>query len=133
VLLVRDGEVVDMVKKKVLIIEDEKNIANAEKMILQDDYHVVLAHDGLNGLKMAQSHKPDIVVLDLMLPGMHGYDVCKKLREDKNLKDTKIVMVTAKSDDKDEIKGMDLGADDYIMKPFEPVELKHVIKQVLKY
>jgi two-component system, OmpR family, alkaline phosphatase synthesis response regulator PhoP len=116
--------------KKVLIIEDEMNIAHAERMILEEDYHVILAHDGLSGLKLAQKEKPDIVVLDLMLPKMHGFDVCKKIREDKNLKDTKIIMVTAKNDDKDESKGMDAGADDYIMKPFEPVELKHVIRQV---
>lgn len=117
--------------KKVLIVEDEEHIANAEKMILEEDYHVLIANNGLRGFDMAKKEKPDLVVLDVMLPGMNGFDVCKKIRNEKALKDTKIVMVTAKNEEKDETHGMDLGADDYIMKPFEAIELKHVIKQVL--
>ncbi|MEM4259953.1 MAG: response regulator [Candidatus Woesearchaeota archaeon] len=117
--------------KRVLIVEDEEHIANAEKMILEDDYHVIMANDGLRGFDLAKKEKPDLIVLDLMLPGMNGFDICKKIKNDKTLKDIKIVMVTAKNEEKDEIKGMKLGADDYIMKPFEAIELKHVVKQVL--
>jgi two-component system, OmpR family, alkaline phosphatase synthesis response regulator PhoP len=119
-------------RKKILIVEDEEHIASAEKMILEDDYHVYLSSNGLNGFDLIKREKPDLVVLDVMLPGLNGFDICRRIRAEKSLKNTKIVMVTAKNEDKDEIRGMDLGADDYIMKPFEASELKHVIKQVLK-
>jgi DNA-binding response OmpR family regulator len=119
-------------KKSIVIIEDEVNIANAEKLILEGDFKVHLAHDGEDGLKKVKEVRPDLVVLDLMLPKMHGVDVCKNIRSDKALSSTKIVMVTAKNEERDEIEGMDIGADDYIMKPFEPVELLHVVNQVLK-
>jgi len=119
-------------KKSIVIVEDEVNIANAEKLILDDDFEVHLAHDGEEGLKKIKEVRPHLVVLDLMLPKMHGIDVCKSIRADSNLKSTKIVMVTAKNEDQDEVQGMDVGADDYIMKPFEPVELMHVVNQVLK-
>jgi len=76
--------------------------------------------------------KPAVVILDVMLPKKSGFDVCKELRADKSLKNTKIVMVTAKDQEKDEAVGMDLGADDYLMKPFEAIELTHIVRQVLK-
>lgn len=119
-------------KKSIVIIEDELNIANAEKLILDNDFNVHLAHDGEEGLKKVKEVRPDLVVLDLMLPKLHGLDVCKSIRGDNSLKSTKIVMVTAKNEERDEIEGMDIGADDYIMKPFEPIELMHVVNQVLK-
>ncbi len=119
-------------KKSIVIIEDEVNIANAEKLILDSDFKVHLAHDGEEGLKKVKEVRPDLVILDLMLPKMHGLDVCKSIRSSSELKATKIVMVTARNEDRDEIDGMDIGADDYIMKPFEPIELLHVINQVLK-
>ena len=117
-------------KKSVLIVEDEENIANAERMILEDEFDVHIAKDGMEGLRMAKDIKPDIVVLDLMLPRMDGLDVCKKIKTNKEI-GSKVVMVTAKNQPNDEIKGMDFGADDYIMKPFEPIELMHVINQVM--
>jgi DNA-binding response OmpR family regulator len=119
-------------KKRLLIIEDEEHIADAERMILENDFDVHVVHDGLEGLKRALDLKPHVIVLDIMLPGMNGFDVCRKLREHKHMDATKIVMVTAKDQDKDEIMGMDIGADDYIMKPFEADELMHVVNQVLK-
>lgn len=117
-------------KKSIVIVEDEVNIANAEKLILQSDFNVHLAHDGEEGLRLIRKLKPDAVLLDLMLPKMSGVEVCKRIRKDKQLGSTKIVMVTAKNEERDEIKGMHVGADDYIMKPFEPIELRHVINQV---
>ena len=118
-------------KKDVLIIEDELNIAKAEAIILKDDFNVHHAFDGEEGLKLAKQIKPHLIILDLMLPKRGGYDICFNLRQEKDLKDTKIVMVTAKNQDIDEDKGMLIGADDYLMKPFEPEELMHVISQVM--
>lgn len=120
-----------MAKKKVLIIEDEKNIALAEGMILGGNFKIHYANDGESGLKMAEKVKPHLIILDLMLPKRGGHDICFNIRQNKNLKDTKIVMVTAKTLGEDEEKGMFIGADDYIAKPFEPEELLHVVNQVL--
>ena len=118
-------------KRTVLIIEDQDAIAEAERIILQDQYNVHLASDGLEGLKKARAIKPDAVVLDIMMPHVDGFEVCKQIREDPSLSHVKIVMVTSKNREHDEQKGMGIGADDYIMKPFEPVELLHDLKQML--
>lgn len=119
-------------KKSVLIVEDEKHIAEAQSLVLGEHYNVHHASDGAEGLKMAERLKPNVVILDIMLPKMSGYEVCRKIRSNAELKGTKIVMVTAKNQQIDENAGMDIGADDYIMKPFEAEELKHVVSQVLK-
>ena len=119
-------------KKRALIIEDELNIANAETLILSDEYDVHHATDGDEGLRKAKEIKPHLIILDLMLPKRNGYDVCYHLRQEKSLKGTKIVMVTAKNQSLDEDKGMFIGADDYIAKPFSPEELLHVVNQVMK-
>ena len=119
-------------KHKVLIVEDEEPIAEAEKLILEDSYEVHHAADGDTGLEMANEIIPDIVLLDLMLPKRGGYELCFNLRQSEKFNKTKIIMVTAKNLDIDEDKGMLIGADDYITKPFEPEELLHVIQQVLK-
>ncbi|MBT4540506.1 response regulator [Candidatus Woesearchaeota archaeon] len=118
-------------KKSIVIVEDDINIAKAEALILQKDFNVHLAHDGETGHALVKEVKPDLVILDLMLPKLHGYEVCKKIKEDPELVETKVIMVTAKNENKDEIQGLDIGADDYIMKPFEGTELKHVVNQVL--
>jgi two-component system alkaline phosphatase synthesis response regulator PhoP len=120
-------------KKSIVIIEDEEHIANAEKLILSEMFNanIHVAKDGEEGFTFVKKLKPMLVILDLMLPGMSGFDVCKRIREDSHVKDTKIIMVTAKNQQIDEMKGMETGADDYIMKPFEVDELKHVITQVL--
>ncbi len=118
-------------KKDVLIIEDEKPIAEAEAIILEEHFNVHYAYDGEEGLKKAKELKPDLIILDLMLPKRGGYDLCYTLRQDPEFRDIKIVMVTAKNQAIDEDKGMLVGADDYIMKPFEPQELLYVVRQVL--
>lgn len=119
-------------KKTVVIIEDDEHIAQAEKVILEEDFIIHMVHDGEEGLEKVKSMKPDAVVLDVMLPNMSGFEICRAIKQDDALKATKVVMVTAKNEDRDENQGLDLGADDYIMKPFEAEELRHVIHQVLE-
>ena len=117
---------------RILIIEDEEAIADLEKDYLElSDFEVEIEHTGNEGLEKALKesfmwHKSfDLVVLDLMLPGMDGFEVCKKIREEKNIP---ILMVSAKKDDIDKIRGLGLGADDYMTKPFSPSELVARVK-----
>ncbi len=112
--------------KRVLIIEDETAIAELEKDYLElSDFEVTIAADGVEGLDRAMKEDYDLVILDLMLPGMDGFEICKRIREEKN---TPILMVSAKRDDIDKIRGLSLGADDYITKPFSPSELVARVK-----
>ncbi len=111
---------------KVLIIEDEETIAELEKDYLElSGFAVDIENSGDKGLKRALNEDYDIIVLDLMLPGMDGFEVCKKIREEKQIP---ILMVSAKKDDVDKIKGLGLGADDYMTKPFSPSELVARVK-----
>jgi len=108
--------------KKILIIEDEKDMVTGLKFNLEArDYAVVAAFDGEAGYQMALSEKPDLVILDLMLPKLNGYDVCKLLK--KEIPDLPIIMLTAKSQEAEIVTGLELGADDYITKPFSVLEL----------
>ena len=111
---------------KVLIIEDEVAIADLEKDYLElSGFEVETENDGVVGLKRALSEDFDMYILDLMLPGIDGFEICKQIREEKN---TPILMVSAKKDDIDKIRGLGLGADDYITKPFSPSELVARVK-----
>ena len=111
---------------KILIIEDEEAIADLEKDYLEmSGYEVLIENDGTKGLEAALKEDIDILVLDLMLPGVDGYEICKKVREEKNIP---ILMVSAKKDDIDKIRGLGLGADDYMTKPFSPSELVARVK-----
>lgn len=111
---------------KILIIEDEESIADLEKDYLElSDFEVEIKNNGMDGLKAALEGSFDLVVLDLMLPGMDGFEVCKHIREEKNIP---ILMVSAKKDDIDKIRGLGLGADDYMTKPFSPSELVARVK-----
>lgn len=111
---------------KILIIEDEVSIADLEKDYLEmSGYEVVIENDGTKGLEAALSENVDLVILDLMLPGVDGYEICKQVREEKNIP---IIMVSAKKDDIDKIRGLGLGADDYMTKPFSPSELVARVK-----
>lgn len=118
-------------KPKVIIIEDEEPIANAERLILEDFFDVHHASDGETGIEMVERLKPDLVVLDLMLPHRGGYDVAFTIRQNPKLSKTKIVMVTAKNLNSDEEKGMLVGADYYLKKPFEPEQLLQAVQRVL--
>ena len=111
---------------KILIIEDEEAIADLEKDYLElSDFEVVIENTGDKGLERALEEKFDLIILDLMLPGIDGFDVCKRVREEKNIP---IIMVSAKKDDIDKIRGLGLGADDYMTKPFSPSELVARVK-----
>lgn len=113
-------------RKKILIIEDDFNIAELEKDYLEViGYEVCIANDGKTGLKYAIEKDYNLVILDLMLPEVDGFQICKKIRE---YKDTPILMVTAKIANIDKIRGLGIGADDYIVKPFDPAELVARVK-----
>ena len=111
---------------RILIIEDEESIAELEKDYLElSGFEVEVANDGETGLEKALKDEYSLVILDLMLPGVDGFEICKKIREEKN---TPIIMVSAKKDDIDKIRGLGLGADDYMTKPFSPSELVARVK-----
>ena len=113
-------------KPQILIVEDEVAIADLEKDYLElSGFDVEVANDGLIGYQKAMEEDYNLVILDLMLPGMDGFEICRKLREEKN---TPIIMVSAKKDDIDKIRGLGLGADDYMTKPFSPSELVARVK-----
>jgi DNA-binding response OmpR family regulator len=111
---------------KILIVEDEESIADLEKDYLElSGFQVEVENTGDVGLKRAMNEEFDLLILDLMLPNVDGFEICKKVRENKN---TPIIMVSAKKDDIDKIRGLGLGADDYMTKPFSPSELVARVK-----
>ena len=111
---------------KILIVEDEEAIADLEKDYLElSGFEVEIASDGTSGLKKALEERFHLVILDLMLPGVDGFEICRQIREVKNIP---IIMVSAKKDDIDKIRGLGLGADDYMTKPFSPSELVARVK-----
>lgn len=117
--------------KNILVVEDELSIATLLKYNLeQAGYNVELAHDGQTGLEMALSLKPDLLLLDVMLPKLDGMDVCKEIRMHKM--NTPIIMLTARDDEFDKVLGLELGADDYMTKPFSPREVIARVKAVLR-
>ena len=117
-------------KPKVLVIDDEENVCELITLYFEKaGYDVVCAGDGSEGLEMIRSQKPDIVILDLMLPGMDGLDVCKEVRKFSNIP---LIMLTARVDEVDRVLGLEIGADDYVTKPFSPRELLARVKAVLR-
>ena len=117
-------------KPKVLVIEDDREIVNLLEIHLKDlSCEVIKAHDGREGLEKATSLKPDLIVLDITLPYMDGIEVCQKIRA---VQSTPIIMLTAKVSEENRLKGFDLGADDYICKPFSPREVIARIKSVIR-
>ena len=119
-----------MVKQKILIVDDEVSIQELIRFNLdQAGFDTEVAGDGLEALEMFESYKPDLIVLDLMLPGKDGYDVCKEIRRTSNVP---IIMLTAKETELERVLGLELGADDYMTKPFSPLERVARIKAVLR-
>jgi DNA-binding response OmpR family regulator len=115
---------------KVLIVDDEPRIvAGVRKYFEQAGFDVLAAHDGPTGLSLARSKAPDLIVLDLMMPGMDGLDVCRELRRES---DVPIIMLTARVEEADKLIGLELGADDYVTKPFSPRELVARARAVLR-
>ena len=117
--------------KKILIVEDDILAAELERDYLEaSDYEVELCGDGDEGYKKAESGIYDLLLLDIMLPGMSGFEICRRIRRKQNVP---IIMVTAKTEDVDMVRGLGLGADDYIMKPFNPTELVARVKAHIRY
>lgn len=121
------------IKEKLLIIEDEADIRELIAFNLDlCGYEVLKAADGQEGLDKALKERPDLILLDLMLPGMDGFEVCRKIRQRDEIRNCPIVMLTARSEDENMVKGLELGADDYITKPFSPQVLVARVKAVLR-
>jgi two-component system alkaline phosphatase synthesis response regulator PhoP len=122
-----------MQKTKLLLIEDEEDIAALIKLQAEiAGYKMVVEVDGLNGLHAVTREKPDLVILDIMLPGMSGLDVCRKIKTDPELKNIPVIMLSAKSEELDVVLGLELGADDYVSKPFSPKILFSRVRAVLR-
>jgi DNA-binding response OmpR family regulator len=116
--------------QKILIIEDEEGIVHLLKLYLRDaGYDVTAAHDGADGLALHAREHPDLVILDIMLPAIDGFEVCRRIR---SWSKTPILMLTARGDLEDRISGLDLGADDYLVKPFSPRELLSRVRAILR-
>ena len=115
---------------KILIVDDEVKIVRGIRKYLEGSgFSVVEAYDGLSGLSLARRENPDLIVLDLMLPEMEGLDVCRRLRQESNVP---IIMLTARVEESDKLVGLELGADDYVTKPFSPRELVARVRAVLR-
>lgn len=122
-----------MAEEKILIVDDEEHIRELIKFNLDNNgYKTICADNGLDALKMAKSENPQLILLDVMLPAMDGYDVCKEIRRDNSISSTPIIMITAKGEEFDKVLGLELGADDYITKPFSIRELIARVKAMLR-
>ncbi|BDQ34907.1 response regulator transcription factor [Pseudodesulfovibrio portus] len=122
--------------KKILIVDDEVHIKMLLEQTLEeleDEFEVVLytASDGEEGLEFIRSKRPDLVFLDIMMPKMNGYEVCRVVKDDEELVDTKIILLTAKGQEVDRKQGLELGAMMYMTKPFDPDEILRVSKELL--
>ena len=119
--------------QKILIVEDERDIADLVGFNLERaGFRVLKAHDGISGAELAIHERPDLVILDLMLPGKDGYGVFKEIRRDSRSRDIPVIMLTARAQTEDRIQGLEAGADDYLTKPFSPKELMLRVQAVLK-
>jgi DNA-binding response OmpR family regulator len=119
-----------MANKKVLVVDDDIKTVELVKLYLErDGYRVLTAYNGVEALRLARESHPDLIVLDLMLPGIDGLDVCRTIR---NESDVPIIMLTARTTDEDKLTGLGLGADDYVSKPFSPRELAARVRAVLR-
>ena len=119
-----------MAGKRVLVVDDDVKTVELVKLYLnRDGYRVLTAYDGVEALRLAQESLPDLIVLDIMLPGLDGLEVCRTLRAES---DVPIIMLTAKTTDQDKLTGLNLGADDYVTKPFSPRELAARVRAILR-
>lgn len=119
--------------KHILVIEDEKDILQLVKLYFEKEgFRISTAPNGLDGLSQARTAHPDLVILDLMLPELDGIEVCKRIRADRSTASIPIVMLTAKAEESDQVVGLELGADDYVTKPFSPKTLVARVKALLR-
>ncbi len=132
--LARGGSLTNtMIKETILIVEDEKDIVKMlDYNLKKEGFRTLIAQDGEDALDAANTKHPDLILLDLMLPGLDGLEVCKTLKAERKTTSIPIIMLTAKSQESDKIVGLELGADDYVTKPFSPGELIARIKAVLR-
>ena len=122
-----------MKRKKIVVVEDEPDLIDVVTYNLQrEGYLVLTAQRGDEGLNLIRSERPDLVLLDLMLPGMDGLSICRQMKSDSSLKEIPIIIASAKGEESDVVIGLELGADDYLAKPFSPRELLARIKAVLR-
>src|SRR5262245_41832773 len=122
-----------MAKESILIVEDDPDIVELVQYNLErEGFKVWAANDGEAGLREAASRKPSLILLDIMLPGMEGLEVCRRLKQIDVTKDTPLMMVTAKGEESDVVVGLEMGADDYVAKPFSPRELIARIRAILR-
>ncbi|WP_392486459.1 response regulator [Haloimpatiens sp. FM7315] len=120
-------------EEKIIVVDDEEHIRELIKFnLVKNGYKVECLENGQECLKYIKNEKPKLILLDIMLPGMDGYDVCKNIRSDRKLRDVPIIMITAKGEEIDKILGLELGADDYITKPFSVRELVARVKALLR-
>lgn len=120
-------------KGTILVIDDEKDLIELVRYNLEKEgYDVIAAYDGQSGLEVVKKHRPDLVVLDLMMPGLDGLQVCQRLRADPRSSRIPVIMLTAKATEADRVVGLEFGADDYIIKPFSPREVVARVKAVLR-
>jgi two-component system alkaline phosphatase synthesis response regulator PhoP len=120
-------------KQTILVVDDEQDLLDLiEYNLRQEGYEVILAEDGQEGIQKAREHMPDLLLLDIMMPQMDGIEVCDRMREDPDLSHIPIIFLTARSDEKTEIEGLNKGADDYITKPISTNKLVSRIKAVLR-
>lgn len=116
-------------KRKILIVDDEWNMRNLLSIYLSKDYDVIEAQDGEEAIKVVKTTDLDLIILDIMMPYMNGWDVCVEVRK---IKTTPILMLTARNELKDKVHGLEIGADDYLIKPFEPEELTARVKAIIR-
>ena len=120
-------------QKKILIADDNENIRDALTYLLEDEgYDLQLASDGADTLRKVRERKPDILFLDIMMPEINGYDVCRTIKNDPDLKSIYIIMLTAKGQVAEQERGKEVGADEYIVKPFSPMEILARVKNLLQ-
>jgi DNA-binding response OmpR family regulator len=119
--------------KKILIADDEKSIRELiKRVLLRKRYKIITASNGKDALDKIYSESPDLVILDIMMPEMDGWQVCKKIRQDPLYKNLSIIMLTVKKSDADQIKGLNIGSDEYMTKPFYPTELIFRVNKILQ-
>jgi DNA-binding response OmpR family regulator len=122
-----------MRRKKILIADDNENIRDALAYLLEDEgFQLWIAKDGVDALQKARDVHPDILLLDIMMPKMNGYDVCRAIKKDPELKNIYIIMLTAKGQVAEQERGKEVGANEYVVKPFSPREILVRIKKILK-
>ena len=119
-------------QNKILIAEDDEMIRKIIAEVLQDDFDIEFAENGVKAIELAQANTPDLMLLDIMMPEKNGFEVCRELREEKEMQKTIIIMVTALSDKDSEKMGLKAGADDFITKPFNPIELRTKVQLMFR-